>query len=80
MVKTACAGRGVSKFDAGKDVKIMRKTTFRRLCGVAAAGAFVLLLGTAGSMDNMTLDGAQALHRLLSQGAAFVACARCAMG
>ena len=58
----------------------MRKTTFRRLCGLAAAGSFVMLLGTAGCIDNMTLDGAEALHRLLSQGAAFVACARCAMG
>lgn len=80
MGKTACAGRGVSKLDAGKDVKIMRKTTFRRLCGVAAAVLFVLMLGTAGSMDNMTITGASALHRLLTQGAAFVACARCAMG
>ena len=58
----------------------MRKITFCRLCGVAAAVLFVLMLGTAGSMDNMTLDGASALHRLLTQGAAFVACARCAMG
>lgn len=39
-----------------------------------------MLLGTAGCIDNMTLDGAEALHRLLSQGAAFIACARCAMG
>lgn len=67
-------------FGQGKDVKIMRKITFRRLCGLAAAGSFVMLLGTAGCIDNMTLDGAEALHRLLSQGAAFIACARCAMG
>lgn len=55
----------------------MRKTTFRRLCGLAAAGSFVMLFGTAGCMDNMTLDGAEALHRLLSQGAAYAACAVC---